>query len=232
MNRLGMELKGLRGINFVAFLLSYIYIYYIVLTLDSPSIYLYSYFNEFLMFPVIIILTISFFQKELGGNFMEIYVTLPISLPIMIIRKLILILSITTLLHLGWVIIYLMKFGKLITIIFPLPEGQPYLGEISWIMLYIQSIPNYIFLVSLTIFGLIMIKEFYGGLALGFGMWMLENLSQGNVTGRFSIYTQNLWSGEVFLKNKIILLLLSLVLIFLTIKTITNRERWIRYQDV
>ncbi len=190
------------------------------------------YFSEMGMFPVAIMLTLLQFQRELGGGGMELIATYPVSLRALALRKWGMAILLT--LGLGAVLmsVYLGRFGTITTVRYPWSGAAPIpKSEISVAALLLQNLPAYVLLVSLTVAGIIGFRKIYGGLILGFAVWMLDTISGGSWLGQWTLYASYLRPGDSFPMNRFALLTASALLLGFAVWLIGRRERWIAVEE-
>lgn len=220
------ELKGMKGLTLWLVIIYVAIILAMILQANHPlNLY---FLNEVFMLPLLVLLTTLFFQRELAGTFPEILVTYPISIAGMMARKFLLIFVWTVLIHLCWSMVYLLKFGKMVTLIYPFSDGNPSEMEVSWIRLFIQAMPEYWLFICLTIAGTIISKRLYGGVIIAFAYWLFELISVGSVTKSYALFTALLQGNDgSFLSNRLVLTLIAAVLLILAIFIFNHRSRWI-----
>lgn len=220
------ELKGTRSWTLWLALIYYAILLGMIVQADHPLNLFYL--NEVFMLPFIVLLTTLFFQRELAGTFPEMLVTYPISITAMIARKFLIIFGWTVLFHLGWSMVYLLKFGEMITDIYPFSGGNSSEMEVSWFRLFIQSMPEYWLFICLSIAGIVISKRLYGGIIIAFAYWLFELISMGIVTKAFTLFTLYLqgYDGS-FLMNRLVFTLIAAALLILAIITFNHRFRWI-----
>ncbi|GGK12000.1 hypothetical protein GCM10010965_01200 [Caldalkalibacillus thermarum] len=225
MSEVVQDLKGLKG-PFLLAIVSY-YLGYVTLIVTSRYPRDLFFLNETFMLPVVIMATVMFYQRELSGYFSEIYATFPVSMPRMILRKMWQLMVFITVFHLAWTWVYLGAFGKMETLVYSYRDQPPYVGEISWLQLFSQSVPAYLLLAMLTLFGMVLTKKIYGGLGAGFSLWILEGLSRGEILKYLTLYTIYIPENTAFGVNRLLLVAISVVLLTLSMYWTSQRHKWI-----
>ncbi|MFD1177142.1 hypothetical protein ACFQ3W_12675 [Paenibacillus puldeungensis] len=190
------------------------------------------YLSEMGMFPLVIIVTLLMYQREIGGGGMEIIATYPISLRVMVVRKWVIAILISVLFSLGWMTAYLLKYGEIITTHFLWSGATPIKGKpIGVVPLLLQTLPAYLLFASLTVTGIIVFRKIYGGLILGFSVWVLDTISGGSVFNSWTLYTAYLGKEDSFPANRIVLLIASILLLMFSVWLVGKRERWIAVEE-
>lgn len=226
MSVLKQELKGMKGLALWLAVIYYALMLWMIVQADHPLNLFYL--NEVFMLPFIVLLVTLFFQRELAGTFPEILVTYPISVSAMIARKCPIIFGWTVIVHFGWSMVYLLKFGKMVTTIFPYSDGSPSDMEVSWMRLFLQAMPEYWLFISLTIAGTVTSKRLYGGVIISFAYWLFALISFGRVTKSFALFTVYLKDDDgSFLINRLVLTLIAAALLVLSMIVFNRRSRWI-----
>ncbi len=190
------------------------------------------YYNEMAFLPLVIMIAVILFQRELGGSMMEIYSTFPVSFAAMVLRKFGVAMAASALLHFGWVYVYKQKFHMLRATVYLYNGGDPFTGDATWLMLLSQSAPEYALMAGVAIFASIASKTLYGGLAGGFAVWMAETMSDGKLLSVFAIYTLHI-PGQITLAfNRLLLLSAGMICLAAAILLVNRRERWIVDKEV
>ncbi|GAA0137373.1 hypothetical protein YSY43_42140 [Paenibacillus sp. YSY-4.3] len=189
------------------------------------------YYAEMGMFPIVIMLTVLLFEREIGGGSMEIIATYPVSLRLMAVRKWILSLVLSALAGVGWMAMYRMKFGGIESVMYPWDGGEAVSRQAGYLPLLLQTLPAYMLLASVTVLGITWFQKLYGGLMIAFALWMLDTVSAGRILGGFTLYTAYLMEGSSFIANRVILLVLASFLLLLAGGIMGSRERWIGREE-
>jgi hypothetical protein len=189
------------------------------------------YFSEMAMFSVAVLLPLLLFQRDIGGG-MEVLATYPVSLGQLVFRKWLLSLLLTVGLGVILMSVYAWFFGGIWTIRHPWngAEAIPR-AEMSVYSLILQNLPAYVLLNSLTIVGIVLFRRIYGGLVLGFAVWVMDSLSFGDWLGRWTLYASYLKKSYSFPQNRIGLLIASLLLLAFAVWLMGRRERWISAEE-
>ncbi|MEF2967516.1 hypothetical protein V3851_16945 [Paenibacillus sp. M1] len=204
-----------------------IFILYLIsiVTGDKPrTVY---YYSEMGMFPVVIMFTLLLFQREIGGGSMELVSTYPASLRLIAVRKWVLALLYASVLNLLWMAVYLLKFGDIATVMHPWDGGEAVKRSVGVFQLMLQTMPAFMLLASLTLAGIVLFRKTYGGLALGFALWVLDTISGGDWLSGWTLYASFLPEGASFAVNRLVLLAASAVLLGFAVWLIGRRDRWI-----
>lgn len=233
MSKLVQDLKSAKGFTLWLVAIYCVLMLWVAFHKDeagSPDPYL---LNEVLMLPLLVLVTTLFFQRELSGTFMEIYVTFPVSLVWMVIRKFLTVLALAVIIHLGWYLVYLWRFGKPKALIFPYFDAGSYAAyHVSWGTLFIQALPAYLLFIALTIAGIVVSKRLYGGVIISFSYWLFELTSSGYVTKSYSLFTAFLKDDDgSFLINRLALTLAAVAFLSLAMMVLNRRERWIMQDE-
>lgn len=189
------------------------------------------YFSEMGMFPVVILLAVLLFEREIGGGGMEVIATYPVSLKFMVIRKWTLSLVLTAVAGVGWMFIYRAKFGEIMTRVYPWNGEEAAAAQVGFLTLLLQTLPAYMLLASVAVLGIVWFQKLYGGLVLAFALWMLDTISFGKVLGKCTLYAAYLPEGVSFVANRIILMAISCVCLLMAVWVIDRRERWIGREE-
>ncbi|MGG6314433.1 hypothetical protein [Paenibacillus macerans] len=228
----GLDLKvHKQPIAWLTLLVFALYVISIVLSDPARPRNVY-YFSEMGMFPVAVMVTVLLFQREIGGGGMEVIATYPVSLRLLAWRKWLLAILLTAGLDIVWMGGYRWRFGTLATVRYPWngAEAIPK-SEMSMLALLLQTLPAFILLISLTVAGIVAFRKIYGGLILGFGVWVLDTISSGELLGRWTLYTAYLQKWHSFPLNRMALLAGSLLLLAYAVWLIGRRERWISVEE-
>lgn len=188
-------------------------------------------YAELGMFPLIIMFMILLLGREFGGNGMEMLATYPISLRWLALRKWLLAIGLTFLANLGWMLCYILYFGKLKTNLYIWGGKDTFLTENAIIPLFIQGLPAYLFLASLVLCGTIIFQKTYGGLIFGFTYWIMDTVSGGQLLYPFSLYTGFLRHAHQFTGNRIALILTATLLLAASLWLVGKRERWVGREE-
>lgn len=186
-----------------------------------------NYYAEMGMFPIVIMLTVLLFEREIGGGSMEVIATYPVSLRLMAVRKWILALVLTGLAGVGWMAMYRMKFGGIVNVMHPWNGGEAVSRQAGYLPLLLQTLPAYMLLASVAVLGIAWFQKLYGGLIIAFALWILDTVSAGRILGDFTLYTAYLTEGSSFIANRVILLVLAGSLLLLAGGVMGSRERWV-----
>lgn len=229
MSKVWIDIKGMKsGYLTIPLLYELALLLSLLLSAKPRTIF---YYNEMFALPLIVMVTVLFFQRELSGQMMEVVSSLPISLPLLLLRKVGLTLLFVGLLHIIWTSVYLMKFQQLSTMVYYYNGSQPSFERTTIWHLLIQALPEYVFMIMLTTFGVIVTKRIAGGLLSGFSVWMLFSLLGGHLESKLSLYTVFLRDKSFFVWNQTILLTLALVLLLMSLVIINRRLRWLVEDD-
>lgn len=190
------------------------------------------YFSEMGMLPLAVMVTLLLFQREIGGGGMEVIATYPVSLRMLALRKWALAILLTAGLGIVWMMVYLWKFGAIVTVRYSWSGAEPVpKSEMGITALLLQTLPAYVLLISLAAVGIVVFRKIYGGLISGFSVWMLDTISSGSLLGRWTLYTAFLEKEHSFPANRLILLLAALLLLAFAVWLIGRRERWITVEE-
>ncbi|MGG3455591.1 hypothetical protein [Paenibacillus rhizolycopersici] len=215
----------------LALLLFVVYILGIVLSDPGRPRNVY-YFSEMALFSLAIIIPLLLFQREIGGGGMEVIATYPISLRMLAFRRWLVSILLTAGLGMVLMSVYAWHFGGIWTLRYPwngaevIPQAEMTAGS-----LILQNLPAYVLLISLSTAGIIAFRRIYGGLVLGFAVWVLDTMSSGEWLGRWTLYASYLKKTYSFPHNRIGLLIASLILLAFAVWLIGKRERWISVEE-
>lgn len=230
-----------RGLSFdfklqkqpVAGLVVFVFLLYLISILtsnpDRPRTVFY--FSEMGMFPLVIMLTLVMFQRELGGGSMEMVATYPVSLRLVALRKWLLALGYASILNVGWMLVYLAKFGGIKTVMYPWSGGAGAKLSTGIPALMLQNLPAFMLLSSLTLAGMLIFRKTYGGLVSGFSVWVLDTISRGDLLKGFTLYTEFLPVDGTFVANRLVLLAGAGGMLGFSLWLIGKRERWILEEE-
>jgi len=232
MSKWWVELKGLKGWMLIMPLLYYLLLLASILLADSDRPRNLFYYNEMAFLPLLVMLVVLFFQREFGGSSMEIYATLPISFGGMLVRKAVLLVCATILLHLGWTLFYWLKFHQLRAGVYHYFTDQAMREETRWLPLFLQALPEYLIIMATTMLTIILFKRLYGGMLAGFLIWMIEVLSGGSLFAHLSLLTINLPREGSFTVNRFLLILFSILFFLISLWLINRRQRWILHEEI
>ncbi len=190
------------------------------------------YFSEMALFSMALIIPLLLFQREIGGGGMEVIATYPVSLRMLAFRKWLMAIGLT--LGLGFVLmsVYAWYFGGIWAPRHPwngaevIPKAEMSAGS-----MILQNLPAYVLLISLSVAGIVAFRRIYGGLVLGFAVWVLDTISSGEWLGRWTLYASYLKKQHSFPQNRIGLLIASLLLLAFAVWLIGRRERWISVEE-
>lgn len=220
------NLRGAWGYGTVVFLLLFISTF---LFSEYPrDLY---FLNEMFMLPLVVLCTVSFFQREFGGFFSEIYATFPLSFFSMIVRKLVLLYSLIALIHFSWVMTYVAKFDKMETVLYSYVKDVGQFQEVSWLQLFLQALPAYFIFTAVTLLAMVVTKKVYAGIGVGFAIWLVEVISMGQITKRWTLFTVYIPEDASFVVNRLGLVIVSLIVIIISIFWANKREKWIINDD-
>lgn len=220
------SLRGAWGYGTIAFFLLFISSF---LFSEYPrDLY---FLNEMFMLPFVVLCTVSFFQREFGGFFSEIYATFPLSFFYMIVRKLVLLYCLIALIHFSWTMAYVAKFDQLQTVRYSYLKGTIQFQEVSWLQLFLQAVPAYFIFTSITLLAMVVTKKVYAGIGIGFAIWLVEVISMGQITKRCALLTVYIPEDASFFVNRLGLITTSILLIFISIWWANKREKWIITDD-
>ncbi len=217
----------------VALLVLVIFILYLIsiLTGDQGRPRTVYYYSEMGMYPIVIMLTMLLFQREIGGGSMEMIATYPVSLRLIAVRKWILGLIYASVLNIGWMVVYLIKFGGISTVMYPWSGAEGVKRSTGILPLLLQTMPAFMLLASVTLLGMVLFRKTYGGLALGFSLWVLDTVSGGKWLSGWTLYASLLPDGASFPINRIVLLAAAAAMLGCSIWLIGLRERWIMEEE-
>lgn len=191
------------------------------------------YFSEMGMFPVVILLAVTLFEREIGAG-MEVIATYPVSLKFMVVRKWTLSLALSALAGVGWMFVYQAKFGEIVTRVYPWNGEGAAVAQVGYLTLLLQMLPAYMLLASVAVLGIVWFQRLYGGLLLAFALWMLDTISFGKVLGKWTLYAAYLPEGAEgvsFVVNRILLMAISCLCLLIAVWVIDRRERWIGREE-
>lgn len=229
---MSLELKvHKQPMAWLALLLFAVYVLSILLSDPARPRNVY-YFSEMAMFSLALILPLLLFQREIGGGGMEVIATYPVSLSMLAFRKWLLAIVLTAALAVLLMSVYAWHFGGIWTLRYPWngAEAIPK-AEMNAASLMLQNLPAYVLLISLSIAGIVAFRRIYGGLILGFAVWVLDTISSGEWLGRWTLYASYLRKYHSFPQNRIGLLIASLLLLAFAVWLIGRRERWISVEE-
>ncbi|MDG5788391.1 hypothetical protein QA612_12955 [Evansella sp. AB-P1] len=189
------------------------------------------YLNEMFMLPLVVICTIVFFQREFGGYFSEIYGTFPVSIPLMMLRKIVQLFVLIFILHFFWTVVYSWRFGGMETVLYSYQGKEAVYQEVTSIQLFLQALPTYFVMAGATILGLVLTKKVYGGLGVGFALWMFEVISVGSITGKWALFTIFLSQNDSFAVNRIAHIVVFLLLFTISIFWANRRSLWVIHDE-
>ncbi|MCR6109617.1 hypothetical protein HXA35_04610 [Bacillus sp. A301a_S52] len=190
------------------------------------------YLNELFMIPLVTLMTVLVFQKEFGGYFSEVFATFPLKMWEVIVRKFTQFIILLAGVHLLWVEIYRLKFGLLQTVTYDYSNHEMIYTKLNWLELFSQSFPSYIFVAAVTVLGLVFSKKVYGGLGAGFGLWMLEVLTNGGFLGRWTLFSVYIPEEIPFIENRISLIVAAIILGIVSVLWAERRAKWVASEDV
>lgn len=213
----------------VTALVLFIFILYLIsiMTGDPERPRTLYYYSEMGMYPIVIMLMLLLFQREIGGGSMEMIATFPVSLRLIAVRKWVLALLYASLFNVIWMTFYLVKFGVISTYIYPWGGGEGVLEVTGMLPVLLQTIPAWMLLASVTLLGMVLFRKTYGGLALGFTLWVFDTISGGSLLFRWTLYSAFLPREASFLANRLVLVIGSVILLGIAVWLIGKRERWI-----
>ena len=184
------------------------------------------------MIPFVVMITTLFYQREFSGFFMEIYSTYPVSFSWMVIRRISQTLIVTLMAHFVWVQVYIWRFKHLQVLIFSKNGLAPVLREVKWGHLFLEALPEYLFMISITLFVMIVSKQLFAGLMAGFSYWILESISRGSITKAFTLYVSYLPDDVSYSSNRTYLFSVAFVVMIVTILVLNRRERWVVSEEI
>ena len=231
MNKWLQDLKGTKGLMLFAPIIYYLILLSFIILSNKEYPPNPIQINEAGMIPFVIMITILFYQREFSGFFMEIYSTYPISYSWMVFRKGIQTLMITVVAHFVWGQIYLWRYERLQGLVFPADGSEPILREVSWGYLLKQAIPEYLLMIAITLFVMVVSKRLFAGIMAGFSYWMLESISRGAMTKAFSIYVMYIPEKVPYFTNRLYLYSVAIVLMAFTVVLLNRRERWVLSEE-
>lgn len=226
-----LDLNIVKQPLFLLTLLIYLSYWGAILTGDENYPQTVFYFAEMGMFPIVIMLTVLLFEREIGGGGMEVIATYPVSLRLMAVRKWVLALVLSALAGMGWMVVYRMKFAGILTVMHAWNDSEAIFRQAGYLELLLQTLPAYMLLASITVLGIASFQKLYGGLVLAFALWILDTVSAGNMLGGWTLYTAYLPEGSSFTANRIILLAAASLFLLLASWMLGMRERWISREE-
>ncbi|GIP24438.1 hypothetical protein [Paenibacillus sp. J22TS3] len=188
------------------------------------------YYNEMAMFVFAVMTTVLLFHNEIGGNGMEVIASYPISLARLTMRKWLLCLVALGLAEVGWTTVYGLKYGTVTTLMYTWKDTSSLVGTHA-AALFIQALPSYMLISALTIAGIIVTRTLYGGMAAGFGYWMLDSISSGDLLKDYTLYTAYLPEQASFSWNRTVYVTASLILLAGSAWLASRRHRWISREE-
>lgn len=215
----------------LALLLFAVYLLSILLSDPSRPRTVY-YFSEMALFSVALIIPLLLFQREIGGGGMEVIATYPVSLRVLAFRKWLMAIGLTAGLGIILMSVYAWHFGGIWAPRHPwngaevIPKAEMTAGS-----LILQNLPAYVLLISLSVAGIVAFRRIYGGLVLGFAVWVLDTISSGEWLSRWTLYASYLKKQHSFPQNRIGLIIASLLLLAFAVWLIGRRERWISVEE-
>jgi hypothetical protein len=225
------DLKGLRSLLLIIPVLYYILLLWSLLAADSEPPRTVYYYNELAFVPLLVLCTVLFFQREFGGGFSEIYATFPLSFAAMICRKLSLMLSLSLLMHGGWVLVYLSKFGVMKTDVYSYSGAEKAGESASWLDLLVQAFPSYLLVIAVVILVMILTKKIYTGIAAGFFLWLVEAMSGGKLLGEIAFFTRDIPPNITFMHNRLLITGIALACTLAAIGYANRRHHWIMAEE-
>ncbi|MNJ40575.1 hypothetical protein [Paenibacillus bouchesdurhonensis] len=216
---------------FLLTLIIYLFYWFVILTGNVDYPHTVHYYSEMGMFPVVIMLTILLFEREIGGGSMEVIGTYPVSLRLMAVRKWIVALVLVALAGMGWMAVYRIKFGSIMTVMHPWHGGESVSRQAGYLELLLQTMPAYMLLASLAVLGIAWLQKLYGGLILAFSLWVLDTVSMGTVLGDWTLYAAFLPKDSSFIVNRVVLLISACLFMILALWLVGMRERWIGREE-
>ncbi|MEK5059293.1 hypothetical protein ACFSVM_19805 [Paenibacillus shunpengii] len=232
---LRMELKGMRSGTFWLVVAIYLLLLTTILfrTFEDGAAPNPMQYNEMLSFLLCTMAAILFFQREWGAGSMETIASYPMSLTAMTIRKWGLAIILMLIAQAGWMTLYVLRFGQMSARVYPWDGGEAITDTVHMIELLIQPLPAMLFMISITIFGMVLSQKLYGGLALGFAWWLLDTMTMGAIFRHFTLYTTYLDMREVpFVLNRGLLVGASLILLIISIFVINRRHRYTKESEL
>ncbi|WNQ11168.1 hypothetical protein MJA45_26805 [Paenibacillus aurantius] len=187
---------------------------------------LYNY-NELAFLPFVVMLTILMGRVEFGGRTMEIISTYPLSYTRLLLRKMAAALASAVLLHAGLMGAYRLRFHTLEALYYPYNGASPGAADAGWLPLLLQALPAYLLLAALTMLGMTLSRKLYGGLAAGFGLWMLSVLAPPGTLGPFVLLTAGLSENMSFPVNRLWLIGASMAAAAAAAVILNRRSRWV-----
>lgn len=217
----------------VALLVLVIFFLYVasILTGDPARPRTVYYYSEMGMYPIVIMLTLLLFQREIGGGSMEMIATYPVSLRLIAVRKWVLALIYASLIDIGWMAVYMMKFGEISTLMYPWNGAEGVKRSAGVVPLMLQTMPAFMLIASVTLLGMVLFRKTYGGLALGFSLWTFDTVSGGEWLSGWTLYAIFLPDGASFPINRAVLLTAAAAFLGCSVWLIGRRERWIMEEE-
>ncbi|WDH98108.1 hypothetical protein PUW24_03870 [Paenibacillus urinalis] len=232
---LRMELKGMRSGSFWLVVAIYLLLLGTILfrTFEHEAAPNPMQYNETLSFLLCTMVAMLFFQREWGGGSMETIASYPMSLTAMTMRKWGLAIILMLIAQAGWMTLYVLRFGQMTALTYPWDGGEAITDTVQKIELLIQPLPAMMFMISITIFGMVLSQKLYGGLALGFAWWLLDTITTGAILRYFTLYTTYLDMREVpFVLNRLLLVGVSLILLIVSCYVVNRRQRYTKDQEL
>lgn len=230
-SQIRLDLNIARQPLFFLTLIIYLSYWVVILTGDADYPQTLYYYSEMGMFPVVIMLTVLLFEREIGGGSMEVIGTYPVSLRIMAVRKWALGLVLAVLAGMGWMAVYRIKFGEMMTVMYPWNGGEAVSRQAGYLELLLQTMPAYMLLASVAVLGIAWFQKLYGGLILSFAVWVLDTVSLGSVLKDWTLYAAFLPQDSSFIANRVILLVCACLFLLLGVRLIGIRDRWIGREE-
>ncbi|WJH35880.1 hypothetical protein N6H14_08160 [Paenibacillus sp. CC-CFT747] len=187
---------------------------------------LYNY-NELAFLPFVVMLTFLMGRVEFGGRTMEILSTYPLSYTRLLLRKLAVALAAAVLLHAGLMGAYRLRFHTLEALYYPYNGTAPGAADAGWLPLLLQALPAYLLLAAVTLLGMTLSRKLYGGLAAGFGLWMLGVLMPPGAFGPFTLLTASLTKETAFPVNRVWLIGAGMLAAAVAALLLNRRSRWV-----
>lgn len=226
MSKLIQDFIGLRSLLTVVPVLYWVLLMASIIWAEADMPRNIAAYNETVFLPLVPMICALFFQRELGGSAMEMYATYPISISLTILSKYVLSIVMMVLLHFSVFQVYVWKFGSIQGTVWSYWTDSARMGQVQWFELAAQSFPVILSVSSFVVFLMIGVKKLYAGLAAGFGLWMVEMLSNGTLFQAAALFKGHLQDSS-FTFNRSIHLAAALILLLAAMGLSERRHRWV-----
>ncbi|MBP1154670.1 MULTISPECIES: hypothetical protein [unclassified Paenibacillus] len=226
MSKLIQDISGLRSLLAVMPAAYWIMLLASIVWADTDMPRSVAAYNETVFLPLVPMICVLFFQRELGGSSMEMYATYPVSISLTVLRKYLLSIATMVVLHFCVFQAYVWKFGTIQGTVWSYWTDTARQGQIHWFELAAQSFPVLLSVSAFVVLWMIGVKKLYAGMAAGFGLWMAEMLSNGSLFQGAVLFTGHL-QGVSFTFNRMLHLAAALLLLLAAMRLSERRDRWI-----